>query len=366
MYERLINLYAGPSGVGKSGIVARMVADLSAMGKKILYCPEEDSVMLKFRLEAAGADLANIRIAQYRLPKDLDALEFVIRHDGISLVVFDTAQKHITTPMQRWDEPLDLLDEMMHRTKCSAAIIHHTNKNARKGDDWRAAIAGSTAGLTGSSRMIHLVGKKDGRLILGTAKNAYARGNPEGRGIAFDWSEEDVTTADGNTIPVGYVTLTEKDITIDNLTELVVIKGDGEKKGPTPEQLLAAMEFLTLRLADGPACMGDTAKCISPTDCGSFPSKYEGCPDCGGSTVQVLGLKLAAEDAGISTMTLKRAREALDIVGSRKMSHQDGDTGGQGSIPYMRLPMIGDPDGNGGTLTANHPNLNPGAPSELH
>lgn len=353
LYERSVNLIAGPSGVGKSLIVVKLVADLTQIGKHVVYCPEEDSVMLAFRLRAAGADMTRVRIAQFVLPDDLGSLQHTILHDSAALVVFDTAQKHLSGPMMRWDAPLDALDNVLHATNCAALFIHHTNKNVAKSANWRAAIGGATGGLTGTSRSICLVGPRpddSAQIVLCPVKDNY-RETP--RAMSFEFLVEDFDQQNGDPVDVSYVSVTDKDLVISNPTTLVVIKGEADgSKGPDPIRAAEAADFITTALADGARAVADTCRCQTNPQgandaCGYLSikrvEKADGaCPDCAGPVVEVLGIKSQAEEADVSWGTIKRAKAALTVVSSAKQQ------GFGDRINYWTLP-------------AGHPSLKPSA-----
>lgn len=342
LYEGLVTTVAGPSGGGKSLIAVKLVADLTVAGHSVIYCPEEDPLMLSYRLRAAGADLTKVIIASYIVPRDMPALEADILAESVKLVVFDTAMKHIDGPMQRWDKPLDALDRVAYRTRCSFLFLHHTNKNVKKSATWHAAIGGASGGLAGTSRKVHLVGPRPddaNHILMANVKDSYG---PEADAIAFEFHEEEFDQSDGSQVSVSHVGIAEKGVKLDNKTEIVCVAGGGEKKGPNPEQLAKAAEFLTETLKFGPVPAGFHNVCASHGACGQ---DSDVCPTCGGNVTAQNGVRQLGEDQDISWGTIKRARPHLKIENSRKGA-------GKGSVPYMRLP-----DG--------HPALIPGAPTDL-
>jgi hypothetical protein len=359
-YERSVSLIAGPSGVGKSLVVVKQVADLTRTGNFVIYCnAEDDPVMQMFRLAAAGADMDKVLISNFLIPSDLVALEVAIRHHHATLVVFDTAAKHLEGPLQRWDKPLKLLNDLCAATKCTAMFVHHTNKNVKKSMDWRAAIGGATAGLIGTARSIALCGRDStGSLLFAPVKDSYAEAP---KAIRFDFQTEDFDQSNGETVEISYVTISEKGVICSNPTELVVVTGDGDgKRGPSPEVAAAAGDLLCTALANGPLPVNDTYRCMTrpdstmqPSDadwkkrsCGQLSVKSVAkaggcCPDCNGNVVEVEGLKSLAEAAGVSFGTLKRVKPAYAIESGKK-GFSDA------AIGYWMLP-------------AGHPSLDPTA-----
>jgi AAA domain len=365
LYQRSICLAAGPSGVGKSLITVKLAADLTRTAGKVIYCnAEDDPVIQAFRLSASGADMAKVRLGDFVIPDDLDALELAIRYDAAKLVVFDTAEKHINAPIQRWAKPLMQLGHVLKATDCSAMFVHHTNKNVKKNADWRAAIGGATAGLIGTARSIALVGKRPddaAQIVFCPVKDSY---DETPRALAFEFATEEFDQSDGRSVEVSYMRLAEKGLAITNPVSLVHVAGDGDgdgKHGPSPEKAAEAAEFITETLADGCRPVKDVYRCkanpdstSTPNDpsrkCGhasikTFEAAGECCPGCGGEMVGVIGLESMAEAASISFHTVKKAKVAISVPSGVKGF-------GATRINYWRLP-----DG--------HPSLNPNAPEVL-
>jgi hypothetical protein len=345
LYHGLCNTVAGPSGVGKTQVVSRIVADVTRTGGMVSYSPEEAPVIIAYRLKAAGADMSKVLVDDYILPRDLARLESDILVHGLTLVVFDTAEKHLDVPMGQWGKKIfKPLEAICYRTGCAMLFIHHTVKNLKKSASWQAALGGHTAGIAGSSRSVILVGKRPDnaeQLLAAQCKNAYG---PESDAVAFEFDQETFQQPNGDPVDMSFVHLAEKGIKFTNPVSLCIIQGDAEKKGPSPEMLAAAAEFLTLTLADGPVPVEDSNLC---PDHGHIHMDVGTCnvKGCTRDLRTVLGLKSMAQDADISHGTLKRARAALEIVASRKGA-------GKGAVPYVRLP-----DG--------HPAINPNAPVTL-
>lgn len=365
LYERSVNVTAGPSGYGKSLISVKRAADITRTGHAIGYAnAEDDTVMQRFRFEAAGADLSKVRLfphGQLQIPDDLERIEYLTRLHGIKLWVFDTAEKHINGPVQRWAKPLAQLVRVLEATGATADFIHHTNKNVKKSADWRAAIGGATAGLIGTARSIQLVGRRPddpSQVVLCPVKDSYVE-TP--KAIAFEFNVEEFQQPNGEMIDVSAMRVAEKGLTITEPTALVVVVGgDDSKTGPSPEKAAEAAEFVCNALADGARAVKDVYRCKTHPDgrqdpdgkakCGHAATKVVeanngACPDCGGAMTAVAGLQTDAEEAGVSWGTIKRAKTALELVTARKGF-------GGGGIFYWRLP-----DG--------HPALTPGAPEDL-
>lgn len=354
LYERSIAAVCGPSGVGKSTIVTRIVADFSATVGNVIYGnAEDDRVMQRFKLEAAGASMDKVRLASYVITaeSDMDELEYAIIAQKVKLVVFDTAAKHIDGPMQRWDRPLVALHHMLQRVDCMALLVHHTNKNVKKSMDWQGAVGGATAGLIGTVRTLALVGKRPDNpdhVLYCPAKDSYA---PAADAIAFEFQTEDLIQANGDLIEVPYMTIAEKGVKVANKTALVVVQGEGDgKKGPAPEAAAAAAQFLQETLANGPHPLNDVYLCKTNPDSTKNPDDKDWksrdcghmavhtveaaggkCPGCDGKVTQIEGIKSKAEAAMVSMGTIKRAKGPLMIDTDCKGFSKD-------RVQYWSLP----------------------------
>lgn len=355
-YPGLINTVAGKSGGGKSTIVARVVADLTLQGKNVIWAAEEDPLFVTYRIRAAGGDTSKVRFHKFMLPTDLNILRECILADNAAMVVFDTAEKHINAPQMRWGKVLDKLDPVAYETGCAMLFIHHVNKNVKKTSDPLSSLGGHIAGIGGSSRMVFLVGpnpQDNTETALCRIKNAY--GKCEYDAITFATDVEEFDQSNGTTVEVAHASISQKDVKIVNPIELVISTGHGESRGPTPEQLTAACEFLTKLLADGPVPVSDAHRC--PTH-GHFSQDTAACPTCNGPLLLVTGAKTAAEDADLTWHgAVKRGRKHLEIEISRKGS-------GKGSVPYVRLPVGDAPDAKG-KRAGRHPALSATAPDTL-
>lgn len=347
---RSVNAIAGPSGVGKSTITVKVAADMSHHFP-VIYCNfEDDKVVQRMRLEAAGADLDKVFLSTYDVVHDLETIRYDMQSLGSKLIILDTAEKAISAPMQRWGRPLDLLlHEVLEPLEAAAIFVHHTIRTLKQGASWHAAIGGSTQGLAGTSRGVLLCGVRpdDGsQVLVCPVKNSYGE---TGKAVAFDRDVESLTQANGDEVDVPYMVLAETGIMVADPVSLVRVAGDKNgRRGPSPERAAEAADFLRDNLADGPLPVNTCERC---TRClAHFSTKHvEGnggaCPDCSGPTLSIDGLKQRAENDAVNFHTIKRAKAALAIESGRKGAKEK-------SVPFWRLP-----DG--------HPALNAGAPTEL-
>lgn len=366
-YEGSVNCIAGPSDMGKSTTVIRLVADLSKQGMTIIYGNREDAAAVQaMRLAAAGADMTKVRLASYIIPDELELLEEAIWATSAKMYVMDTALKHINAPVNRNAKPLMALGDVCERTKCAAMLVHHTLKNVRANADWRAAIGGPTDGIQGTARAISLFGVRPdnaAQRVLCPVKDNYGE-KPAALAMEFDTEEFD--QEDGPPVEIAYVNISERQLTIANPTALVVVQGQGDgKRGPKPEALRDAAAFLTETLANGPLSVKDCYLCLTNPDgiapdgsklkdpedpkrkCGhktvkDVQSAKDVCPDCGGPVQAVEGIHSRAEGAEVTAGTLKKTLPHLGVITARKGF-------GSGGMWFWRLP-----DG--------HPKLAPNAP----
>lgn len=348
MYEGTVGFIAGPSKTGKSLALVKLAAWWSrTRGGVVASFAEDPAGMTKYRLEASGADMTKIRLARYEFPVDFDALETDLLATGETLVIVDTAEKHIRAPMTKWAQTLDPLTGITERTGAVVIFSHHTIKHAKKGADWRAVIGGTSGGLVGSARWGCLYGVRPddaSQRVLVPVADQFDEPSPA---VAFEFEQEDFDfDINGQTVqrPVSYLRVSETGIKIANPAEVVYIQGDASKRGPDPEARKQAFEFITEALKDGARTVKDAWRCDSNPDgdgnggCGYIAGKVGAksgqCPYCGGSISMVRGLQEEAEGLGISWGTVKRAAPMLPVVSAPKGS----SSAKSGVLHFWRLP----------------------------
>jgi len=358
MYEGTAGFWAGPSGVGKSLALARLAAWWSrTRGGVCASFAEDPQGMTRYRLEASGADMSKIRLARYMIPGELDQLEEDLLASGETLVIVDTAKKHIQAPMTKWAEALDPLTGLLDRTGAVMILTHHTIKNVKKGADWRAAVGGSAEGLVGTCRWGVLYGNRPDDAAQTLAVPVKDQFDEESPALAFEFDQEDFDfDINGKTVqrPVSYLRIAETGIkqwNVNNAVEVVYVQGDAGKRGPDPEARKQAFEFITEALKDGARTVKDAWRCDKNPDgvahpsgdpakreCGYIAGKVGAskgqCPYCGGSISMVRGLMEEAEGEGISWGTVKRAAPMLPVVSAPKGS----SSAPSGVLHFWRLP----------------------------
>jgi hypothetical protein len=175
----MISIVAGRPAQGKGLFTAHVAAEVSRRGMNVLYSAVEDSdaLMTRPRLEAAGADLSRIFLANFRLPAQQDELEAVVVEHNIGLIVIDPMASHLSRGIARHSDSIrevsDPLKRMATRTGVSILIVEHVNKRVAKGSDPLAAIGGGGSGIVAAARAAFILGvdPEDGdRRILACVK----------------------------------------------------------------------------------------------------------------------------------------------------------------------------------------------------
>ncbi len=349
-YRGSVVTIAGPSGKGKSLSTVLIGAHETRVGGFVIYCnAEDDEGMTKLRFEAAGADLQRIVFDDFNLweESERNRLRAAISFYGATVVIFDTAAQHLDPAQSRWPHTLKAVRRICAEMGCTAFFVHHTNKNVKKGADWRSAIGGTTGGLVGTSRNVALFGSAPDvpdTVLLCPVKDSY-RETP--KAVRFEFRTTEIEFDDtGDTVDVGYLGIAEKGVSVPNPVALVFIQSD-EKRGPSPERAQEAGKFICGVLADGAVPVKDCYLCAS---CGHQSYKrvtanQGACPECDGVVTEVKGIETHADEAGISWGTLKRIKGDFGV--------ESGVKGfGPGKLGWWRLP-----DG--------HIKLNPGAVQDL-
>lgn len=353
-YFGAISAIAGPSRSMKSTFTAKIAADFSNECGPVLFDNLEDVESIsRMRLEAAGADMDKVRLANYAIPSDLKALEADIIAGGFKLVIMDTAAKHINAPIFKSTDKtariLVPLSKMFERTGAALLLVEHSLKHTRTFSDPLAAIPDGLARTVRTGVLFGYDPNDGDRRCAAWVKDSWAQ---EPTPMAFDIDIEDASDEDEDDDSAeerrGAVVLriADDDYSVPDPLALVRItqgRGEGESAAKKAE----AAEFLTKTLANGPIPVRDCEYCSQH---GHVRESQGGCPVKGcsaGSLKGAPGLQTLAESEGVSWRTIRRAKDAIGVEILKK-------TGvGKGGLAYWRLP-----DG--------HPMLNPTAPKTLH
>jgi hypothetical protein len=310
----MLTMLVGDPGLGKSLLTCGMAASVSRAGAGVLMITAEDSlsVTVRPRLEAAGADLDRVHPMILRrdgveegvaLPDDVADVDMLVRHTGARLVVIDPLMAHLPAEVNSWRDQsvrtaLAPLYRMAQERDCSVVVVMHLNK--MKGADPLHRVGGSI-GIPGAVRSALLLardpddpdGERGNRRVL-----AHVKSNISTLAPSLSYEIEPVLLPGDDRVATA------------RLREL----GESEHSGhdlldaPRGEERSAldeAVAFLEAELAEGEE--------------------------------EARQVQSAARAAGISDMTLKRARRQLGVESARV-----GEGGRRGGGHWVwRLPVKG-------------------------
>lgn len=281
----MITVVAGKPNQGKGLFAARVAADVSLAGGKVLYSAieDDDSKMTRPRLEAAGANLDNILFWEFRLPLNgMELAEFVVDKE-IALIVIDPLAAHLSGGISRHSDNvrtvLSPLTKLLEDTGAAVLIVEHALKRVPASGHPLDAIGGSGSGVPAAARAAFVFGvdpDDEDKRILAQAK--FNLGPPP-KALSFEVDVDDIE--DVGEQP--FLLLDDELGSFDPM-RLFAKKEKGDKIGRPPDKKAAAAEWLTLYLADA----GGEAK---------------------SSTVQE-----DAKQHGMAAKTLRRAADDMGIV----------------------------------------------------
>jgi KaiC/GvpD/RAD55 family RecA-like ATPase len=152
-----LNLIAGHPGAGKSSLTALIAAELSRQGKTIILsnCEDDPGSVTVPRLAVAGAILERVHVIPPEdaplFPRELDALEHVVKATGTKLVVLDPIGAHFKPERLAHDRPtLRQLARVARSAGCAIVAVHHTTKMGE--------VGGPNSGLLGTARAVYVYG----------------------------------------------------------------------------------------------------------------------------------------------------------------------------------------------------------------
>ena len=239
-------LMSGPGGVGKSSLVAWIVAqatngelrgDLYGKPQHVSIIAEEDDTeaVLVPRLLAAGADMNlidQISVQTFssgyleeglssppQIKRDLDEIRNLLHENGTGLLVIDPV-----TAMQRDDnrrseevrESLEMLLSLAQKEQIGLLLISHFTKGTGPGTTIRSATAGSHEYWNLARSVIGVAKDPDTDYrVLTQAKSNY--GKPQ-ESLSFSITDGVWHTEEGDAIDVGLVTLLGvSEVTVDDI-----------------------------------------------------------------------------------------------------------------------------------------------------
>jgi hypothetical protein len=282
----MISVVAGKPDQGKGLFAARVAADVSNTGERVLYSAAEDDFgkMTKPRLEAAGADLNNILLWRFRLPMQMNELAHIVRENNIKLVVMDPLASHLGGGVSRHSDNIrtvtEPLTDLVESTGASVLIVEHALKRASRAGDPLDVIGGTGSGLPAAARAAYLFGMDpddgDKRILCKAKFNVGLSPKP----LSFELDVDDL-------LEIGEVPYLEVEKERPEFDWFRLFEGEKKNQDKTigrpPDKRAAAAEWLTTYLAEN----GPTLS----------------------STIQE-----DAKQAGMSVKTLRRAAEDMEVV----------------------------------------------------
>lgn len=250
-------------------------------GVVLLSAEDDVASTIRPRLEAAGADLARVVVVDHvtdeqgprppALPDDLGMVERLLEVEQAALLVVDPLAAFLAASVdshrdQDVRRALHRLKELAERSGAAVACVRHLNKAGGANALYRGT---GSIGIVGAARAGLLVGvdpDDDARRVLAVSKCNLG---PEPPSVAFRLVEDEL---------LGVARIVWQGESKHRAGDLLGVRGDGDPEAPARGE---AEVFLREVLAGGAA-----------------PAKQ---------------VQAEARDAGISTMTLRRAREALGV-----------------------------------------------------
>jgi hypothetical protein len=163
--REMFTVIAGRPKQGKNLLTNRIVADVSQAGGTVLISAWEDSsaIVLRPRLEAAGADLKFVHIEDepWLFPQDIESgavARAIIDHDA-DLVIIDPWIAHTQGKGGNARTLLNPLQRLIEQTGTAVIVVEHVLKKIPSGGGPLAALPGGRSGLPAACRMAFVFGK---------------------------------------------------------------------------------------------------------------------------------------------------------------------------------------------------------------
>lgn len=289
-----VGILDGDPGTGKSTLLNAVAAHVTTgrglpdhrgdpVEGGVIYVTTEDSPgrTIRPRLEASGAALGRVLLLPsvpdeegdprpFVLPDDVALLEQAARRMKARLVVIDPLMAHLGGSVNAHKDSdvrraLAPLADLAHRLGVAVVVVRHLNKSGRTAAIYRG---GGSIGIIGAARVGLLLAEhpeQEDVRVLAPVKNNLAV-FPPSLSLALEQApDHDVARVEW---------LDTCDLTADELLQ-------GSDQGRPDEKRQEARDFLEEILSDGP--------------------------------VRAQEVKDKADEKGIATMTLRRAKDALNI-----------------------------------------------------
>jgi hypothetical protein len=258
----------GDAGQGKSLLIAQLAASITTgaafpdgskpavVGNVIIISAEDDDEdTLRPRLEAAGADLAKVRLVTQRdslpvLPNEVSKLRHWIIADKAVAVFFDPLDAFLdakidantNSSMRRVSSPIS---KIARETGAVIIFIRHLNKDSKTTN--ALYRAGGSVGITAAARASFLVASDpsdpNSHVFAWTKGNLAKRADSLGYQIA----EASIVGPYGEIIKTQRIQWTG---VVNHSARDLLREPEPGKRGPEPEQLEAAKELIRKFLAD--------------------------------------------------------------------------------------------------------------------
>lgn len=259
-----LSMVAGKPDQGKGLFAAHVAAEVSndetyrKGGGRVLYSAAEDSfgLMTRPRLEAAGANLENVLLWRFALPRNgvelaqlVTGFEWPDDEVGIDLIIMDPVNAHLTDGINRHGDNVrqvtQPLTELIESTKSSVLFVEHANKRPPLSGEPLDAVGGSGSGIPAACRTAFVFGRdpdNEDRRILAKAKFNLG---PAPKALAFEVDTEDIETVGETPLLV-----VDQELAAFDAMRLFAKKESSSKVGRPPDKRAAAAEWLTTYLAE--------------------------------------------------------------------------------------------------------------------
>lgn len=308
-----VTMLVGDPGLGKSQLTARLAQMVTSKGGTVILASAEDSPSYTIvpRLQAAGAVLSKVHHVALadehdtegaiRLPDDLQALRIQIdRVGGIDLLVVDPVMAHLGGKVDSYKDSdvrkaLAPLAQLASDYDCAVVAVAHLNKSTGTNATYR--VGGSIAFAAAARSVLLLARDPDSdergpERILANVKNNLA---PEAASLRCTIEAQllDAVVEDGH---VRQPLATTSKIVVGEECgvsgSMLLAASSGEQNGEPKTAVDEAKQFLLAMLAAGPVLSKELLR--------------------------------EAKSAGMSEMTVRRAKDALRIKARQVPGKQHG------------------------------------------